>query len=245
MKTKSAFTLVELLVVIAVIAILVGIVSALLGGMSGKAMDTRARNLCAQTAEAWTLVSITENRLPGAALIEKTTDCTALGGDYAIRMTPSAIVLLNDWRKTSPLPAVDVAQFNVRVGKTDHLSHDDAVEFGCLSNGKKGSMQWRLEPDYRQLQWGLFAPWVQRKVNEEEEDSEEDSTAFDDAVWDKTKSANAAWGHGIVTVAIDADGDGLITIPAGTLDNADDLELRTTAVAWVWNEKKTRTIRSW
>ena len=245
-KSRSAFTLVELLVVIAVIAILVGIVSALLGGMSGKAMDTRARNLCSQAAEAWTLVSITEGRLPSADLIEATTDCTVLGGDYAVRMTPSAIVLLNDWRKTSPIPAVDVAKFNVRVGKTDHLSREDAVEFGCCSNGNpKYSQQWRLEPDDGQLQWGLFAPWVRRRVNEESEDQEAGSTEFDDVVWSRTGPSNAAWGHGIVTVALDVDGDGLITLPSGMAGNDDDLELRATAVAWVWNEKKTKAIRSW
>ena len=241
--SRSAFTLVELLVVIAVIAILVGFVSALLGGMSEKALDTRARDLCSQVAEAWTVVALTQGRLPSAELVSKATDNTDFGDDLAVRMTPAAIVLLNDWYKTSPIPAVDVSKFKVRVNKSAHLSYEEAVEFGCYQNGNGESMQWRMEPDTDQLRWGLFAPWVGRMIREEEEDG--DQTDLDEYIWGKTHSDSSEWGHGVVTVAIDTSGDGKITIPAGTIDNAEDIELRTTAAAWVWNEKKTKAVRSW
>lgn len=244
---RSAFTIVELLVVIAVIAILVGIVSALLGGMTGKALETHARDMCSQVAETWMVIAVTEGRLPDKDFVKDTTDCVELGdGDLAVRMTPAAIVLFNDWHKATAIPAADSSKFRVRVGKTEHVARQDAVDFLCLGNGNpKQPQQWRMEPGDTHLLWGFFAPWVQRKIDEMSEDAETTGTEFDDEVWNKTKTASAEWGHGIVTAAIDTDGDGKITIPAGMIDNAEDIELRTTAVAWVWNEKKTKTIRSW
>lgn len=244
--SRSAFTIVELLVVVAVIGILVGFVMPLVGGMGQRALDSRAKDLCAQVAAAWNLVSIDNTRFPGKSLVEAVVDCEDLGGDLCFRMTPAAGALLNEWRAATPIPSADKShfdptgneggkKFNPRVSKTEYPDYETAVEFPT---------DFVLERDVGQKRFGVYAPWVERAVREETGENNFEEVLPSD-VADGFFGAKGTFAHGIVTVLIDENADGLITIPKDVVGADEDVELRTKAAAWVWNEKKSKVLHSW
>ena len=256
-----AFTLVELLVVIAVIGILIGLVSALLGGMSDRVLDMQAKDLCSQTAEAWALVASEYSRLPSQKLVEGIVDCEKLESgssaesvDVCFKMTPAAADLLDSWppgKYCSPIPARDYATYQTgktndtqvgfcpRVRKGTYPEYEDAVEFDYDYG--------RLELDMSMRRFGVCAPWLVRKLRDAASEEGVGSGTIETMSKESALELLSAnkFGHGVVTVALDLSGDGKILVPKGLLDNGDVLELRATAVAWVWNERKTKTLRSW
>ena len=242
---RSAFTLVELLVVIAVIGIIVGIVMPLVGGMGQHALDSRAKDLCNQVAAAWNLVSINNSRLPGKSLLTAVVDCEDYDGDLCFRMTPAAGALLNEWKAATPIPSADMnrfdpmkkeggKKFHPRVAKSDYPDYETAVEFPT---------DYVLERDVGQKRFGVYAPWVVRALREEADATEFEEVLSSDAA--KTLfDGNGKYAHGIVTVMLDTNADGLIKVPSKKTGRP-DAELRAKAAAWVRNEKNTKTIRSW
>ena len=238
-KKSRGFTLIELLVVLAVIGILVGIAAPLVAGAAARARDSRARDLCSQLAEGWNLVALKNSRLPSADLIDSVVDATALGGDLWFPMTPAAGELLNTWRSVSPIPKVDKAKYKATVEKDSFPEYDDAVDFPPDRVFERTLLQKRL---------GVFAPWVEKRLAYDLSDV----GAEGDRLYEVPSETLAplfrekgALQHGILCVALDTDGDGKITLPAGTIDNDEDVLLRTTAAVWVWNEDKSKTLRSW
>lgn len=264
-RRRRGFTIVELLVVVAVIGILAGFVLPLVGGMAERALDSQARDLCAQVAEAWSTLAATESRMPGLGLIDalsKKTPQVLTGKDVWFLMTPSIGCLLNEWHKTTQFPDADKERFHPaaktqeekkhfcpRVRPADEpLSYDAAVSL---------PVERLFERDMGQKRFGVYAPWFAAKIREAAEEAAETSGEtvrvddIDESLVEPlldepaTGRSGPPWGHGIVRVAIDLDGDGKITIPAGLIDNKEDIELRTSAAAWVWNEYHDKTLRSW
>ena len=233
------FTLIELLVVLAVIGILVGIAAPLVGGAADRARDSQARDLCSQLVESWSILAMKNSRLPSKDLIESVVDAEALEGDLWFPMTPAAGELLNTWHSTSPIPKADKAKYKPTVAKDSFPEYDDAVDFPPDQVFERTLMQKRV---------GVIAPWVERRLSYELSDVGVESDRIYEAESEKLESFFAKKGslqHGIICVALDADGDGKISLPAGTIDNDEDILLRATAAAWVWNEDKSKTIRSW
>ena len=240
-RSACGFTLVELLVVIAVIGILVGIVAPLVGGAAERARDSQARDLCSQMAESWSLLAMKNSRLPSVDLVSSVADAEGIGGDVWFAMTAAAGELLNGWRAVTPIPSADRAKYKPRVeiAKGAIPEYDEAVEFPPDRVFERTLLQKRI---------GVCAPWVERRLLEGAADVGDGEVRVYELESSELESHFKNGGdcaHGLICVALDTDGDGQITIPSGTIDNGDDIVLRSTAVAWVWNEKKSKTIRSW
>ena len=99
MKKRTAFTLVELLVVMAIIGILAGILFPALGGIRKKARRTQSHNLVTQVEAAWTVHFNDFRSFPAPDLFE---DKKMVGKDVKFPMTPQNLALLN-WRTKKPL----------------------------------------------------------------------------------------------------------------------------------------------
>ena len=174
-RKKRGFTLIELLIVIAVIGILVGLVLPLVGGMGERALDSQAKDLCSQVADAWKILAMRETRLPSTDLLDEMSVKTEIGGDFAYQMTPAMGYLLNEWHCTTPIPAADKARFHPKKpNKPPHVfdprvrrgvcpTEDDLVDYDLVDAV--------LERDDLQKRFGVFAPWVRRKFNDAAEEA--------------------------------------------------------------------------
>lgn len=99
MKRRSAFTLVELLVVMAIIGILAGILFPALGGIRKKARRTQSHTLVTQVEAAWTAHFNDFRSFPSPSEFDSP---TTSGKDISFPMTPYHLALLN-WRCRKPL----------------------------------------------------------------------------------------------------------------------------------------------
>lgn len=101
---KRAFTLVELLVVMAVIGILAGLLFPALGGVRKKARRTQSHNLVSQVEAAWIVHFNDFRSFPDASYFkDKDTDGgEAEDKDSAFKMTPYNLCVLN-WRCKKPV----------------------------------------------------------------------------------------------------------------------------------------------
>lgn len=246
-RGARGFTLMELLVVIAVIGILVGIVVPIVGGMARRARDSQARDMCSQIAEAWTILSMDNSRLPSAELVLSVCDGEKSGGDVicVLGPGPAAGELLNGWKSVSPIPDADKARYKPRVDVSKGVipDYEDAVEFPPDQVFERSVLQKRV---------GIIAPWAESRIAEDATDLGEARPNIQelesDVLHEMFKNDRSPLYHALVCVALDTDGDGKIKIPSTSkrIDtNGEDIELRATAVAWVWDEKQTKTLRSW
>ena len=233
---RSAFTLVELLVVIAVVGILAGLMVPLVQGMHKRALTTDAKDLCIQVADAWNLLPVDYGRFPLKDIIkeqagrgiENATGATSweYKGDLVFAMSPGAGNVLNFWTPKSPLPLTDKKVF------PQNLSDSRVKWTGSDPPDQSEIDRWkpdtRFERSSAQKRFGVFAMG-----------SRSDESDGDRAV---DRPANAAC---IVIVMIDADGDGILHPdfkyrlvghgPSSVGESEDDEnteEVRRRAIAW-------------
>ncbi len=95
---KSAFTLVELLVVMAIIGILAGLVFPTLGGVRKRAFRTQTHNLVTQVDAAWHIHFNDFRSFPDPKYFE---DAKSEDDDTLFPMTPRNLCVLN-WRTPRP-----------------------------------------------------------------------------------------------------------------------------------------------
>ena len=99
MKRRTAFTLVELLVVMAIIGILAGILFPALSGIRKKARRTQSHTLVTQVQDAWVVHFNDFRSFPAPNLFEEQ---EMVDKDVKFPMTPQNLALLN-WRTKKPL----------------------------------------------------------------------------------------------------------------------------------------------
>ena len=228
---RTAFTLVELLVVIAVIGILAGLMVPLVQGMHKRALMSDAKELCIQVADAWALLPIDYGRFPQMALIEeeaKKSPCSwskTVDGDLVFAMNPATGNLLNFWRPVSPLPQTDpeIYKKNSKKNnlKTAHVSWTGG-EPPTVAEVEKWTADTRFERSISQKRFGVF-PMGSRA---------------EDAGDDTATSAPAGDAY-LVVVMLDTNGDGVVHpdkpwVPGDTSTGStgDVPAVRRRAVAW-------------
>lgn len=230
---RSAFTLVELLVVVAVIGILAGLMVPLVQGMHKRALASEAKDLCVQVADAWALLPIDYGRFPLKSLFP---DEARRGfeqspgqvyweykGDIAFAMSPGIGNLLNFWTPKSPLPLTDTKAYPQDLKKAKvNWSGSEPPDQAEVDKWKPDT---RFERSTAQKRFGVFP------MGSRSDDS--DGDRVNDRPVDSTC---------LVVVMIDADGDGVVRpkkywlpgetgAPAGD-DEEDSEEIRRRAIAW-------------
>jgi len=222
----SAFTLVELLVVIAVIGILAGLMVPLVQGMHKRALLSDAKDLCIQVADAWALLPIDYGRFPFADTIEAQAQkkpCSWSGtykGDLVFAMNPAVGNLLNFWKPRSPLPKTDTKVFpqNLADAKVGWGGGDPPE----VAEVERWAADTRFERSVSQKRFGVFP------MGSRAEDAGDDTATSAPA--DETC---------LVVVMLDTNGDGVVypdlpwlpgeNITGGTSDTT---AVRRRAVAW-------------
>lgn len=229
MKThsrNSAFTLVELLVVIAVIGILAGLMVPLVQGMHKRALLSDAKDLCIQVADAWALLPLDYGRFPSAEVIEaqaKKGPCAwskTHKGDLVFAMNPAVGNLLNFWKPRSPIPATDKKVFPQNLA--DAKVTWDGGDAPDVSEVEKWAPDTRFERSVSQKRYGVFP------MGSRSEDAGDDTAT-------SAPAGNAC----LVVVMIDTNGDGVVHpdkawMPGDSSAAGDDEtpEVRRRAVAW-------------
>lgn len=227
---RTGFTLVELLVVIAVIGILAGLMVPLVQGMHKRALASDAKELCIQVADAWEMLPIDHGRFPFKDVILEQASKGPGGwsktykGDIVFAMNPAVGNLLNFWKPRSPLPATDRKVFpqnlaDAKVGWSGGEPPD-------VSEVEKWAADTRFERSVAQKRYGVFP------MGSRSEDGGDDTAT----------SQPESYSH-LVVVMLDADGDGVVHpdapwLPgsgsgaAGSESEEDTPAVRRRAVAW-------------
>ena len=230
MKTNpknNGFTLVELLVVIAVIGILAGLMVPLVQGMHKRALLSDAKDLCIQVADAWSILPIDHGRFPSKDVIEeqaKKQPCAwskTYKGDLVFAMNPAVGNLLNFWKPHSPLPATDkkVLPKNLSAANVTWSGGEPPD----VSEVERWAADTRFERSVAQKRFGVFP------MGSRAEDAGDDSAT-------SAPAGDAC----LVVVMLDTDGDGVVHpdqpwLPGDTSTGGDDNEIpavRRRAVAW-------------
>ena len=250
---KSAFTIVELLVVIAVIGILAGFLLPLVQGMRTRAILSEAKELCVQVADAWEMLPINQGRFPQTDLIEAEARKSPCGwakkykGDLVFAMNPAAGNVLNFWLPASPLPQTDPDVYKNNAGKNNLKTARVSWTGGeppTLAEVERWKQDTRFERSTAQKRFGVF-PLGNR--------ADPDASWEEEGGTDGRGAERPASDRSLVVVMIDADGDGIVRpkrlwTPGDDGDGGgedDDPEIRRRAIAWCYVVKADEFVCSW
>ncbi len=235
---RGGFTLIEMLVVIAVIGILIALLFPALTLVRERAWETRGRDLCSQTAAAWSSLLTDNRRFPSKELIsEYASDEKKVGGDLMFSMDTKMAGVLNWWKKEHELSGYDLKLYN-----KEHDSRD--YGWSSINSWPKDT---RFGRSSLQQKWGIVAPWAERHLGPAAERDAE------------TDPLNSILKAATVRVILDMDGDNRIDLTdlkeelgLAALDSkGEPLVLRKSVVAWVYadyDEKgkgKSKVLTSW
>lgn len=241
----GGFTMIELLTVMAVIAILAAMMFPIYNRVKASAQNAAATDLCAQTAAAWNTLLIDNRRFPSTDLIKSCIESeqnfggfSTVGGDIVFRMSPGAGNLLNWWSRQSAVPAADKKHYSPQYvsggmkGKSIPLRPGDDG-----ANVQYWPPDGRFERDVAQKRMGVFAPWVRV--------SKEDALG--------TNVAAAVSLSDIVIVSLDTDGDGRVPVAVSLSGDDGEVEpdgvetIPASSAAWIFRREKNRVklIKSW
>lgn len=246
-KTENAaaggFTMIELLTVMAVIAILAAMMFPIYNRVKSSAQNAAATDLCAQTAAAWNTLLIDNRRFPSTDLIKSCIDgeqnsggFSTVGGDVVFRMSPGAGNLLNWWSRKTAVPAADKKHYSPQYvsgkmkGKSIPLRPGDDG-----ANVQYWPPDGRFERTVAQKRAGVFAPWVM--VSKEAALGTNVTVALSD----------------VVIVSLDTDGDGRVPVAVSLSGDAGEVEpdgvetIPASSAAWIFRKEKNRVklIKSW
>ena len=248
---RFGFTLVELLVVIAVIGILAGLMVPLVQGMRNRALLSEAKDLCIQVADAWETMAIDRGRFPQTALVDAEAKknpggwSKAYKGDLVFAMNPAAGNLLNFWRPASPLPQTDPDAYKNNAKKNNLKSANVSWTGGeppSVAEVEKWAPDTRFERSIAQKRFGVFPMGSRcRHLKCSGEGGKCDVCGLENASDDDVAAASPRpeGNSRLVVVMIDADGDGVVHpdkawLPGDTPGDGDGetAGVRRRAVAW-------------
>lgn len=243
----AAFTMLEILTVMAVITMLAGMMFPIYNRVRASAQNAAATDLCSQVAAAWNMLLVDNRRFPSMELIQACSDgeggnggFAVVDGDLVVRMSPGVGNLLNWWKRENPVPAGDKKKFKPRYASGSKKGQDIA-----LKPGDEGSLveNWpadtRFERDVAQKRCGVFAPWA--------------TVSRADAL-SSTNLAELVKSTDVVVVSLDMDGDGQVPVlvPVSGDDDAfasggDVEKIPASAAAWVSRKdgRRTKICKSW
>ena len=236
---RKAFTLVELLVVITVIAILAGLLFPAIGMLVQRTRDTASRHLCVQVAAAWKQAQIDHRRFPPETVLKWSHGASTEGldGDINVKMNNMATSVLNWWKPGHPDPATALKEFEKWVSdrESEAKKAGDVTPFFEGHVYKKPSISsvndFYLERTPEQLRWGMIAPWMKRHL------------PAGGVVAELGVGGETILDGATVNVLLDMNGDGVIKVPEWA---GGPITLNTTVAVWVYSDPdRKKIITSW
>lgn len=234
---REGFTLIEMLVVMAIIGMLAGLVFPTVSAVRKKAYATQTHEMVNQMQNAWKIHMNDFRSLPDASLFESVSKD---GEDIVIPMSPHNLCVLN-WRcprPTSFLGTTDSWMTALRKSIADAVSKGDDNKpheikvSGKDTSGKSKDFSVATRDQYfeiNQMQWicGVLNIWGERKAQVLYKQGGVAEAATAATVLQQNKFADPR-----VFAKLDGDGDGKVAAPVTTTTSTADT-LNMVAIAWV------------
>lgn len=248
-RSRSGFTLIEMLTVIVIIGMLAAILLPVLGRTKDRTYDLAAKDLCGQVATAWSalLDSGGAGRFPSRELLSAVGSATPVDGDLMVEMGPGTTSVLSWWQPSGPVPASDLKTFKVYLSdKAGTALLPAALKDPDPTLVDRWPSDVRLDRSFVQKCVGLYAPWAERAFAEPLE--KQLTPTFEDDDLSSTKDLaqlKNEYSDALLCAVLDYDGDGKVTLPEDVAGLAGTKSVRTSAAVWVRSKDKKRLLTSW